>query len=191
MIWLLLAPCSWALWSMFSSSHIMLIPLFSRTTMVELYFFFPYAGWHLCNQCGKNAYFLCYTCTFSLCKGCSKDAAVFCVRGSKGFCDSCMKTVMVIESSEQNEMVHTRFLCFYNFKYLFSSFYFRCWNTISRCWRGCQTQMYANCCFVNLLQCQLKATFIRLLIWKAISTPYPTIKRGCCGFSEPFWFSPL
>ncbi|KNA22355.1 hypothetical protein SOVF_034820 isoform B [Spinacia oleracea] len=80
-------------------------------------------GWHLCNQCGKNAYFLCYTCTFSLCKGCSKDAAVFCVRGSKGFCDSCMKTVMVIESSEQNEMGRAAFDDKSSWNFLFKDYW--------------------------------------------------------------------
>lgn len=80
-------------------------------------------GWHLCNQCGKNAYFLCYTCTFSLCKGCSKDAAIFPVRGSKGFCESCMKTVMMIESSEQNEMGHAAFDDKSSWDYLFKDYW--------------------------------------------------------------------
>lgn len=58
-------------------------------------------GWHLCSNCEKNAYYMCYTCTFSLCKGCVKDAVILCVRGNKGFCETCMKTVMLIESDEQ------------------------------------------------------------------------------------------
>uniref|UniRef100_A0A2K1Z6V7 RDR2-independent DNA methylation protein n=1 Tax=Populus trichocarpa TaxID=3694 RepID=A0A2K1Z6V7_POPTR len=58
-------------------------------------------GWHLCSNCEKNAYYMCYTCTFSLCKGCIKDAVILCVRGNKGFCETCMKTVMLIERNEQ------------------------------------------------------------------------------------------
>ncbi|KAH7517745.1 hypothetical protein FEM48_Zijuj09G0096900 [Ziziphus jujuba var. spinosa] len=58
-------------------------------------------GWHLCSNCEKNAYYMCYTCTFSLCKGCIKDAVIFCVRENKGFCETCMKTVMLIEKNEQ------------------------------------------------------------------------------------------
>ncbi|XP_059654073.1 zinc finger CCCH domain-containing protein 19-like isoform X2 [Cornus florida] len=57
-------------------------------------------GWHICSNCEKNAYYMCYTCTFSLCKGCIKDAVILCVRGSKGFCETCMKTVMLIENNE-------------------------------------------------------------------------------------------
>ncbi|XP_021753497.1 zinc finger CCCH domain-containing protein 19-like [Chenopodium quinoa] len=80
-------------------------------------------GWHLCNQCGKNAYFLCYTCTFSLCKGCSKDAAIFCVRGTKGFCESCMKAVTMIENSEQNTMSHAAFDDKSSWEYLFKDYW--------------------------------------------------------------------
>ena len=58
-------------------------------------------GWHLCSYCVKNAYFMCYTCTFSLCKGCTKNAVFFRVRGNKGFCEACMRTVMLIEQNEQ------------------------------------------------------------------------------------------
>nr|ASK40062.1 RDR2-independent DNA methylation protein [Populus tomentosa] len=58
-------------------------------------------GWHLCSNCEKNAYYMCYTCTFSLCKGCIKDAVILGVRGNKGFCETCMKTVMLIERNEQ------------------------------------------------------------------------------------------
>lgn len=58
------------------------------------------AGWHLCSICEKNAYYMCYTCTYSLCKGCIKDAVILCVRGNKGFCETCMKTVMLIERNE-------------------------------------------------------------------------------------------
>ncbi|GMH02791.1 hypothetical protein Nepgr_004630 [Nepenthes gracilis] len=55
-------------------------------------------GWHLCSNCEKNAYYLCYTCTFSLCKGCIKDAVIYCVRANKGLCETCMKTIMLIEN---------------------------------------------------------------------------------------------
>ncbi|KAG5247833.1 zinc finger CCCH domain-containing protein [Salix suchowensis] len=54
-------------------------------------------GWHLCSNCVKNAYYMCYTCTFSLCKGCIKDAVILCVRGNKGFCETCMKTIMLMK----------------------------------------------------------------------------------------------
>ncbi|GAB4849547.1 hypothetical protein Ancab_004341 [Ancistrocladus abbreviatus] len=57
-------------------------------------------GWHLCSKCEKNAYYMCYTCTFSLCKGCIRDAVIFCVRGNKGLCETCMKSVMLIEDYE-------------------------------------------------------------------------------------------
>ena len=59
------------------------------------------SGWHLCSICEKNAYYMCYTCTFSLCRACIKDAVILCVRVNKGFCETCMKTVMLIENNEQ------------------------------------------------------------------------------------------
>ncbi|PON47977.1 p53 negative regulator [Parasponia andersonii] len=62
-------------------------------------------GWHLCTNCGKNAYYMCYTCPFSLCKGCVKDATILCVRENKGFCETCMRTVMLIEKNEGNKSV--------------------------------------------------------------------------------------
>ncbi|GAB2247619.1 hypothetical protein Droror1_Dr00007501 [Drosera rotundifolia] len=64
-------------------------------------------GWHLCSRCGKNAYYMCCTCTFSLCKACIKDAVIFSLRGNKSLCESCMKTVMLIENNKQgnDEMV--------------------------------------------------------------------------------------
>ncbi|KAK6253752.1 hypothetical protein QUC31_015472 [Theobroma cacao] len=58
-------------------------------------------GWHLCSNCKKNAYYMCYTCTFSLCKGCIKDAVILSVRGNKGLCESCMNLIMLIERNEQ------------------------------------------------------------------------------------------
>ncbi|GLU02832.1 hypothetical protein SLE2022_200670 [Rubroshorea leprosula] len=58
-------------------------------------------GWHLCSNCKKNAYYMCYTCAFSLCKGCIKDAVIFSVRGNKGFCESCMNLITLIERSQQ------------------------------------------------------------------------------------------
>ncbi|OIT27432.1 zinc finger ccch domain-containing protein 19 [Nicotiana attenuata] len=62
-------------------------------------------GWHQCTICQKNAYYMCYTCTFSLCKGCIKDDVILCVRGNKGFCKICMRTVKLIEglSKEEND----------------------------------------------------------------------------------------
>lgn len=62
-------------------------------------------GWHLCSNCGKNAYYMCYTCTFSLCKACVKGGTILCVRGNKGFCETCMKTVKLIEKNEGNANV--------------------------------------------------------------------------------------
>ncbi|KAM7265637.1 hypothetical protein ACFE04_003320 [Oxalis oulophora] len=58
-------------------------------------------GWHQCNNCSKNAYYTCYTCTFSLCKACTKDAVILCVRGNKGFCETCMRTVTLIENNKE------------------------------------------------------------------------------------------
>ncbi|EOX97867.1 Nucleic acid binding,zinc ion binding,DNA binding, putative isoform 2 [Theobroma cacao] len=61
-------------------------------------------GWHLCSNCKKNAYYMCYTCTFSLCKGCIKDAVILSVRGNKGLCESCMNLIMLIERNEQAQV---------------------------------------------------------------------------------------
>ncbi|XVF01013.1 hypothetical protein REPUB_Repub04eG0051200 [Reevesia pubescens] len=61
-------------------------------------------GWHLCSNCKKNAYYMCYTCTFSLCKGCIKDAVILCVKGNKGLCESCMNLIMLIERNEQAQI---------------------------------------------------------------------------------------
>ncbi|XP_065865443.1 zinc finger CCCH domain-containing protein 19 [Euphorbia lathyris] len=82
-------------------------------------------GWHLCSNCEKNAYYMCYTCTFSLCKGCIKDAVILCVRGNKGFCESCMKTVMLIERNEQGnkEMAQVDFDDRSSFEYLFKDYW--------------------------------------------------------------------
>ncbi|CAI0439560.1 unnamed protein product [Linum tenue] len=65
-------------------------------------------GWHICSNCEKNAYYMCYTCTFSLCKGCIKDGVIFCVRGNKGFCETCFKTVKMIEMNEDGDKETTR-----------------------------------------------------------------------------------
>ena len=69
-----------------------------------------FSGWHQCSHtnCQKNAYYMCYTCTFSLCKGCIKDAVILCVRGNKGFCEACIKIVMMIEDNAQGSQVLTR-----------------------------------------------------------------------------------
>lgn len=65
------------------------------------------SGWHICSNCEKAAYYMCYTCTYSLCKGCIKDADILCVRGNKGFCTTCMRTVLLVEDNERGnkEMV--------------------------------------------------------------------------------------
>ncbi|CAI0375059.1 unnamed protein product, partial [Linum tenue] len=65
-------------------------------------------GWHICSNCEKNAYYMCYTCTFSLCKGCIKDGVIFCVRGNKGFCETCFKTVKMIEMNERGDKETTQ-----------------------------------------------------------------------------------
>ncbi|KAH8510645.1 hypothetical protein H0E87_008257 [Populus deltoides] len=85
-------------------------------------------GWHLCSNCVKNAYYMCYTCTFSLCKGCIKDAVILCVRGNKGFCETCMKTIMLIERNEQGskEMVQVDFDDKSSWEYLFKDY----WNDL-------------------------------------------------------------
>lgn len=78
--------------------------------LIGMLLFIYYSGWHLCSICEKNAYYMCYTCTFSLCKGCTKDAVILCVRGNKGFCETCMKTVMLIERNEQGNKEMVRML---------------------------------------------------------------------------------
>ncbi|KAJ7001338.1 zinc finger CCCH domain-containing protein 19-like [Populus alba x Populus x berolinensis] len=85
-------------------------------------------GWHLCSNCVKNAYYMCYTCTFSLCKGCIKDAVILCVRGNKGFCETCMKTIMLIERNEQGskETVQVDFDDKSSWEYLFKDY----WNDL-------------------------------------------------------------
>ncbi|XP_059647605.1 zinc finger CCCH domain-containing protein 19-like [Cornus florida] len=81
-------------------------------------------GWHLCSNCEKNAYYMCYTCTFSLCKGCIKDAVIYCVRGKKGFCESCLKTVMLIENNEPgNKEVQVYFDDKSSWEYLFKDYW--------------------------------------------------------------------
>uniref|UniRef100_A0A6N2M1D1 Uncharacterized protein n=1 Tax=Salix viminalis TaxID=40686 RepID=A0A6N2M1D1_SALVM len=82
-------------------------------------------GWHLCSNCVKNAYYMCYTCTFSLCKGCTKDAVILCVRGNKGFCETCMKTIMLIERNEQGskETVQVDFNDKSSWEYLFKDYW--------------------------------------------------------------------
>ncbi|XP_012571438.1 zinc finger CCCH domain-containing protein 19 [Cicer arietinum] len=81
-------------------------------------------GWHICSNCEKNAFYMCYTCTFSLCKGCIKDAVMLCVRGNKGFCETCMRTVMLIEQNEQgNNMVQVDFDDKNSWEYLFKDYY--------------------------------------------------------------------
>ncbi|RDX66272.1 Zinc finger CCCH domain-containing protein 19, partial [Mucuna pruriens] len=81
-------------------------------------------GWHLCSNCEKNAYYMCYTCTFSLCKGCIKDAVILCVRGNKGFCETCMRTVMLIEQNEQgNNVGQIDFDDKNSWEYLFKDYY--------------------------------------------------------------------
>lgn len=79
-------------------------------------------GWHLCSNCEKNAYYMCYTCTFSLCKACIKDSVILCVRGNKGFCETCMKMVTLIEHNLQGnkDMVCVFLLfCFLVFFFFF------------------------------------------------------------------------
>ncbi|XP_030531873.2 zinc finger CCCH domain-containing protein 19 [Rhodamnia argentea] len=82
-------------------------------------------GWHLCSNCEKNAYYMCYTCTFSLCKGCIRDAVILCVRGNKGFCETCMRTVMMIESNEQGskDVGQVDFDDKSSWEYLFKDYY--------------------------------------------------------------------
>ncbi|KAI6677653.1 hypothetical protein NL676_038449 [Syzygium grande] len=82
-------------------------------------------GWHLCSNCEKNAYYMCYTCTFSLCKSCIRDAVILCVRGNKGFCETCMRTVMMIESNEQGsrDVGQVDFDDKSSWEYLFKDYY--------------------------------------------------------------------
>ncbi|MED6204310.1 hypothetical protein PIB30_008129 [Stylosanthes scabra] len=80
-------------------------------------------GWHICSNCEKNAYYMCYTCTFSLCKGCIKDAVILCVRGNKGFCETCMRTVMLIEQKNQENMGQVDFDDRSSWEYLFKDYY--------------------------------------------------------------------
>ncbi|KAI3422919.1 uncharacterized protein J3R85_011539 [Psidium guajava] len=82
-------------------------------------------GWHLCSNCEKNAYYMCYTCTFSLCKGCIRDSVILCVRGNKGFCETCMRTVMMIESNEQGsyDVGQVDFDDKSSWEYLFKDYY--------------------------------------------------------------------
>lgn len=76
--------------------------------------FVLFSGWHQCTICQKNAYYMCYTCTFSLCKGCIKDDVILCVRGSKGFCKICMRTVKLIEGlgKEDNDVCSSTIPCY-------------------------------------------------------------------------------
>ncbi|XP_061340557.1 zinc finger CCCH domain-containing protein 19-like isoform X1 [Gastrolobium bilobum] len=83
-------------------------------------------GRHLCSNCEKNAYYMCYTCTFSLCKGCIKDAVILCVRGNKGFCKTCMRTLILIEQDEQQGSKDLGQLDFNDrnsWEYLFKDYY--------------------------------------------------------------------
>ncbi|EXB37116.1 Zinc finger CCCH domain-containing protein 44 [Morus notabilis] len=87
-------------------------------------------GWHLCSNCGKNAYYMCYTCTFSLCKACIKAAVILCVRGNKGFCETCMKTIMSIEKNENNVDFDDRS----SFEYLFKDYWMDLKGKLSLTW---------------------------------------------------------
>ncbi|XP_074264396.1 uncharacterized protein LOC141586899 [Silene latifolia] len=82
-------------------------------------------GWHLCNNCQRNAIFMCYTCPYSLCKGCVKQADIFRVRGNKGFCRTCMTTIMLIEKipQENMELVQVDFDDRANWEYLFKMYW--------------------------------------------------------------------
>ncbi|GLT86153.1 hypothetical protein SLE2022_043120 [Rubroshorea leprosula] len=82
-------------------------------------------GWHLCSNCKKNSYYMCYTCTFSLCKGCIKDAVFFSVRGNKGFCESCRNYVTLIERNQQGskEMAQVDFDDKSSWEYLFKDYW--------------------------------------------------------------------
>ncbi|XP_022136458.1 zinc finger CCCH domain-containing protein 44 isoform X2 [Momordica charantia] len=81
-------------------------------------------GWHICSNCQKASYYMCYTCPFSLCKGCTKGADYQCVRGSKGFCGSCMKIIMLIEkSTPDGEVVQVDFDDKTSWEYLFKVYW--------------------------------------------------------------------
>ncbi|XP_017257744.1 zinc finger CCCH domain-containing protein 19 [Daucus carota subsp. sativus] len=82
-------------------------------------------GWHQCSHtnCQKNAYYMCYTCTFSLCKGCIKDAVILCVRGNKGFCEACIKIVMMIEDNAQGSQAQIDFDDKSSWEYLFKDYW--------------------------------------------------------------------
>lgn len=82
-------------------------------------------GWHQCSHtnCQKNAYYMCYTCTFSLCKGCIKDAVILCVRGNKGFCEACIKIVMMIEDTAQGNQAQIDFDDKSSWEYLFKDYW--------------------------------------------------------------------
>ncbi|KAK1352274.1 RDR2-independent DNA methylation protein [Heracleum sosnowskyi] len=82
-------------------------------------------GWHQCSHtnCQKNAYYMCYTCTFSLCKGCIKDAVILCVRGNKGFCEACIKIVMMIEDNAQGNQAQIDFDDKSSWEYLFKDYW--------------------------------------------------------------------
>lgn len=82
-------------------------------------------GWHICSNCEKAAYYMCYTCTYSLCKGCIKDADILCVRGNKGFCTTCMRTVLLVEDNERGnkEMAQVDFDDKSSWEYLFKVYW--------------------------------------------------------------------
>ncbi|XP_057864064.2 zinc finger CCCH domain-containing protein 19 [Cryptomeria japonica] len=69
-------------------------------------------GWHLCNDCGNQAKFFCYTCETSYCKVCINEADFILVKKTKGLCEDCFKLVNMIEEnknvdSEGNEVDFT------------------------------------------------------------------------------------
>ncbi|KAK1369486.1 RDR2-independent DNA methylation protein [Heracleum sosnowskyi] len=90
-------------------------------------------GWHQCSHknCQKNAYYMCYTCTFSLCKGCIKDAVILCVRGNKGFCEGCIKIVMMIEDTAQANQAQIDFDDKSSWEYLFKDYWIDLKNKLS------------------------------------------------------------
>ncbi|KAK4774059.1 hypothetical protein SAY87_029078 [Trapa incisa] len=81
--------------------------------------------WHQCSTCGKGAYYMCYTCTYSLCKNCTKNADFVCVRGPKGLCGTCKKTIMLIEKIylEDQEVVQVDFDDKTSWEYLFKVYW--------------------------------------------------------------------
>ncbi|KAK4795312.1 hypothetical protein SAY86_013306 [Trapa natans] len=82
-------------------------------------------GWHICSNCGKNAYYMCYTCTYSLCKTCIRDGSVSSIRRNKGFCRTCMKTIVLIEDDlkEDDAMGQVDFDDKSSWEYLFKDYY--------------------------------------------------------------------